>query len=317
MKNVIVITMIMALMATAAFAGIHPDQFRSLDKVTPHKIGPTSYKVGNLDCSGAVEVALDNIYFGDNTGQPNNVTSYSCSFWDESGGEVVYHLFLAEPTMFSASITPNGCDLDLAVLDQCDENDGCLIVVNSGVETLEPVSGDIFFVVDGYAGAECSFSFELVTEELPPPPEPTDFCDSIENVFGTEFSGSTCNGVNAISSLGCEAFTEEGLEYYYEIFMPAASSFTADVTNTADGALWVLDNCSDPVGCLAYADDTLSGDTETIFYENNSGEDIWVYLVVDSYGVGSCGDYTMTFSASGGAVATEGQAFGTLKASFR
>ena len=78
--------------------------------------------------------ALKTTYFGDNTGQPNNVTTYGCSLWDESGGEVVYHLFLPEPTMFSASITPNGCDLDLAVLDQCDENDGCLIVVTSGVE---------------------------------------------------------------------------------------------------------------------------------------------------------------------------------------
>jgi hypothetical protein len=316
MKKLLVITMVLTFVAGTAMAGgLDSKDFRSIDKEIPVKdSAPAGTKVGNLDCSGMIEVSLDNVYVGDNTGAVNNVTTYSCSSFNESGGEVVYHLFLSEPAMFEGYITTDGCDLDIAVLDQCDEDLGCLIVVDSGVSTNVPITGDVYFVVDGYNGAGCAFTFTLDSVDLP---QPVGFCDAVENVFGTYFTGNTCAGVNNISELGCETYTEDGLEYYYEIFMPAGSSFTADVTNTADGALWVVDACEDPIGCLAYADDSFSGDTETISYSNNTAEDMWVYLVVDSWGTDSCGDYEMDFAATGGAVATEGSTFGNFKAMYR
>ena len=72
---------------------------------------------GQLDCSGAIEISLDNVYTGDNTGLISNVAGYGCGYWYEPGGEVVYHLFLASPAMFEATIEGSYCDLDLAVLE--------------------------------------------------------------------------------------------------------------------------------------------------------------------------------------------------------
>jgi hypothetical protein len=305
---------ILAILAIASAAVAAPE-FRSADKLPVYKDGGAiGGDKGLLDCSGAIEISLDNSYSGDNTGLPDNVSTYGCSSWSETGGEVVYHLYLAEPTMFAASITPSGCDLDLAVLDGCDESLNCLIVVDSGVETVSPVSGDIYFVVDGYNGAGCPFTFDIATVT---PPPPASFCEMVEDVTGTEFSGSTCAGTNMIESMACGTYSEAGLEYYYEIMMPAGSSFTADVTNTADGALWLVDACADPMNCLAYADDTYTGGTESISYTNASGSDMMVYLVIDSWGADTCGDYTMSFTASGGAVAEEGVSFGAAKAMFR
>ncbi len=317
MKKMLVIAIAISLVASAAWAGVSPDAFNSTSKITPIKDSAAGTKLGLLDCSSAIEISLDVVYSGDNTGAANNISAYGCSTWDESGGEVIYHLFLSEPTMFEGTLTPSGCDLDLAVLDQCDEDLGCLIVVDSGVVTNVPVSGDFYFVVDGFGGAGCAFTLEIASAATPPPPPVVDFCDSVEDVFGTYFTGTTCAGVNNVSALGCEVYTENGLEYYYEIFMPAGSEFTATVTNTADGALWVVDACADPLNCLAYADDTLSGDPETVAYSNASANDMYVYLVIDSWNTDTCGDYTMDFVATGGAVAVEEAAFGTVKALYR
>ncbi|MBE0567888.1 MAG: hypothetical protein IH621_18180 [Krumholzibacteria bacterium] len=313
MRNTIVAIIALALVAGAASAG--PDGILSSTSKIPVVKESGEPNKGLLDCSGAIEISLDNVYYGDNTGMPNNVTTYGCSTWNESGGEVVYHLYLAEPAMFEAYITPSGCDLDLAVLDQCDEDLGCLIVVDSGVVTNVPVTGDFYFVVDGYAGAECPFTFEIISV---PVPEPVEFCSAVEEVYGTYFEGDTCGGVNNIATLDCGDYTENGLEYYYEVFMPAGSTFTADVTYaTADGALWVLDACNEPFNCLGYADNTLSGETETVTYTNDTGSDTYVYLVIDSWGTGACGTYVMDFASTGGAIPAESRSFGNVKAMFR
>jgi hypothetical protein len=317
MKKMLVIAIAISLVASAAWAGVTPDAFSSGSKIIPIKDSASGTKIGLLDCAGATEISLDVLYSGDNTGAANNVSTYGCSTWNEAGGEVIFHIFLATPTMWTGTISNMvGGDLDLAVLDQCDEDLGCLIVVDSSVITNVPVSGDFYFVVDGYNGAASSFDF-ILEENVIIPPDPIDFCGAVEDVFGTDFTGTTCTGVNNVSSLGCETYTEAGLEYYYEIFMPAGSTFTADVTNTADGALWVVDACTDPINCLAYADDTFSGDTETVTYSNVTANDMYVYLVVDSWGADSCGDYDMTLTQSGGVVAVEEAAFGAVKALYR
>ncbi len=304
-----------AVLLTVALAGMaFAGPFRSLDKPVV-KQSAVELNRGMLDCSNVIEVSLNNTYYGDNTGAPNNVTTYGCSTWDESGGEVVFHLYLDTPAMFEAFITPDGCDLDMAVLDQCDEDLGCLIVADSGVETSSPLTGDFYFVVDGYAGAACTFTFTI--NELAPP-EPVGFCDAVDVVTvqnGEVITGDTCDGVNNIASLDCGSYTENGLEDYYEIVMPAGSTITATVTyDTADGALWLLDGCSEPFSCLAYADDTLDGDSEVISYTNTSGADMVVYLVVDSWGTDACGTYTLEFASDGGAVANEMMSFGAVKA---
>ena len=133
-------------------------------------------------------------------------------------------------------------------------------------------------------------------------------------------SADFLEGGAAIAGIeGGQLMAEAGVEDYYEIEMPAGSSFTATVTNTADGALWVVGECEAVGGaftCLGYADDTFTGDPEVVSYTNTSGSAMTVYLVVDSYS-SSCGTYDMVFDSTGGAVANENMSMGSVKALFR
>ena len=214
----------LVLSAGLAAAG----DFSPLQKNQPQKAPGIAVARGMLDCSGAIEIGLGDTYDGTTVGAPNNVGVYGCNTWDESGGEVVFHMFLAEPMMFEGTLTPaDGCDLDLAVLDQCDEDLGCLIVVDTGVVTNSPVHGDFYFVVDGYAGAACDFSLALV-EVVPPPP--ANACDvaTILLCQDTALSGDTCDGRNDISSEDCSAYTEAGLEDWYEVTLNPDGEFDRD-----------------------------------------------------------------------------------------
>lgn len=178
------------------------------------------------------------------------------------------------------------------------------------------------FVYAGTDGADHHFDAVVFgdTAWTPPPPPDVDFCGMVEDASGTGlFFGDTCDGMNLVEALGCEAYGEAGLEDYYEIEIAAGGTFTATVTNTADGALWVLGECIAPNGaftCLAYADATFTGDAEVVTYTNTSGSAQTVYLVVDSWGAGSCGTYEMDFQGTG-AVANEYQSFGQIKSTWR
>lgn len=293
MRIITVMCVALILAAGVANAGT----FQPLTKME-NKPGTGGESKGTLDCTGAIEVDLGETHYGDNTGGVNNVTYYDCSYWNESGPEVVYHLYLSSPTMFIVTLNSLGtADLDLAVLDQCDEVLGCLIVVDTGVETTAPVSGDFYFVVDGYSGAAGPYELIFEEGEVHPPA-----CDVVvQAIPGSEgqivpegvfpLSGSTCDSENYLGYLDCADYTENGLDNWYEITLLPGGSFTATITNSADGALWVVDACAEPIGCLAYADNTFSGTAEAVTYLNNTGGNQTVYLVVDSFGSATCGTY--------------------------
>lgn len=275
---------------------------------------PGAVATGQLDCAGAVAIALGGSYAGDNTGAPNNVTTYGCSAWNEAGGEIVHRLSLASPTRFRATILDATCDLDLIVLNACDEGAAhCLAVVDNGFVTDRPVSGEFFLVVDGFAGAACPFT--LAVEEIPP----ASVCDAAEPLFCADqpLAGDTCDGENAVVTAGCLAYAENGREEIYTVTLRPGGEFTASVTFPAqDAALWVLDACAEPWNCLAGADDTYAGGTETITYRNTTGATQAVYLVVDSWGE-SCGAFAGTLSCSPGEVAAGGPSWGGVKARYR
>ncbi|MBK8166982.1 MAG: hypothetical protein IPK64_13665 [bacterium] len=313
LKSLLTLTLVLSLAGAAFAADLHDTSKIPVSKAPA--IGVTSAQA--LDCSGAIELSLslgDNVYTGTTVGAPNNVTTYSCSGWNESGGEVVYHVTMPADAIWEVGLTDMTADLDLAVLDACDENLGCLIVVDSGVYVSEPLPGEYYFVVDGYGGATGPFTITFTLTDFVPPPS---MCDLIQDVTGTYFTGDTCDGFNNVSVEDCGAYTENGLEHYYEIQVPAGCYFTANVTyDTADGALWVLDSCAPGYACVGYADDTLDGDLETVTYTNATGAMQTVILVLDSWGTAACGTYTFDF-VTDCAVATEVESFGGVKALFR
>ncbi len=215
------------------------------------------------------------------------------------------------------------------------EIDGAVVYDFNLEEVNNFVWAEIQIDLEVYAGSMINIAFRYVGDDgadhhldaiqvgaytPPPPPPAVTFCADVIDASGTGmFYGDTCDGVNLISALGCEAYTENGFEDYYEIVMPAGSSFTATVTNTADGALWVVAECEADGGaftCLGYADATFGGDPEVVSYTNTGGDTV-VYLVVDSWGTDSCGTYDMNFESVGGAVANEDMSMGAVKALFR
>jgi hypothetical protein len=271
--------------------------------------------LGTLDCSGAVEVDLNvGVYTGDTTGAPNNVTTYGCSAWTESGGEVVYHVTFPADVTWEVGLSGMAADQDLVVLDACDEATGCLIVVDSGVYVSAPYPGEFWFVVDGYGGANGAYTLTFTTTPYVAPPT---MCALVQDVTGTSFTGDTCDGYNNVSAEACGAYTENGLEHYYEIVVPAGCNFTANVTYAIeDAALWLLDSCAPGYTCLGFADDTLDGDTETLVYTNAGAASQVVYLVVDSWGTAACGTSQFDF-VSDCAVPAETTSFGSVKSMFR
>lgn len=289
------------LMAAPAFAGANPDAFQSINKGPERGAGQPGETNKALDCGSAISVMLDNTYSGTTVGAPSLVSTYGCSPWSESGPEVVYILELTEPTMFTIDVVPEaGVDLDLAVLDACDPDLGCLIVVDTGVETLSPLTGTFYLVVEGYGGAAGAYDLVLETQSLP---VPLNFCEQLlPPIPGMEgeivpagsfdFNGDTCDGTNDFASLPCGEYTENGYEDYWEFMLLPGGSIDVAVTSEADGALWLVDNCAEPINCLAYADNSFLGETEEISYTNLGDFPQLLILVVDSYGTDSCGSYT-------------------------
>jgi hypothetical protein len=211
----------------------------------------------------------------------------------------------------------------LEVYNFCAENGGVSFAweeVQVDLAAYEGTTANFTFRYAGDDGADQYLDGVQIGQYTPPPP-PADisFCGMVYEGTGTTFTGDTCGGQNLVSSLGCDAYSENGLENYYEIQVPSGCYFTATVTNVKDGALWVLGNCTAPGGaytCLGYADDTFTGQAEVITYTNSTGSNQIVYLVIDSYGTATCGAYTFQF-ATDCAVATEGASFGSVKALFR
>ena len=315
MRNLLKLLSVAAVLVLAAsLAAAGTLQTTSKDRI--EKDSYIGMDRGMLDCSGQIELLDGVTAYGTNVGAVNNVSMYGCSSWSETGGEVVYHMYLDGWYDWAMVINMGGCDLDIAVLNMCDEDLGCIGVVDSSVNGINGWTGDVYFVVDGYNGAACTFD---ITVTLTPftPPEPVAFCDLVQAVDGVGiFSGDTCDGQNLVSELDCISYAEAGFEHYYAVTMPAGSSFTVDLVHSVDSAIWVLDACAEPFTCLAGADEVYPDTGEFVSYAN-PGADTVVYLVIDSYGADSCGPYEFTFTPAGGAVANEVMSFGGVKALFK
>jgi len=177
------------LVATTAFAG---------DKVRTEQ--PQAISKGALDCTNAIPIACGGTASGDNTGMPNNVVNYSCTTYNENGGEVVYELVLPGPecNIVTVTMTPlEGDDLDLFFLGSCEETDCIDHSTTISTETIETpclVPGTYYIVVDGYGysppGAEGPFDIQVECTVCECPEEPC--CPSIYVCYVEDFNISGC-----------------------------------------------------------------------------------------------------------------------------
>jgi len=115
---------------------------------------------GDLDCSGAIPIAVGETIWTNNFDSPKNVPGYPvCIDWDEPGGEVVFELTIDEPCSdigISLWYRPDFFDLDWFLLGSCDEDD-CIEYDDYGwyVDCLDP--GTYYIVVDDYEDDQCVF----------------------------------------------------------------------------------------------------------------------------------------------------------------
>jgi hypothetical protein len=268
-----------------------------------------------LVCDSAADLAIGATVSGTTVGAPNNVSTYACSEWNESGGEVVYRLSITSPQWIEISLTSD-CDLDVALLSGCDAGADCLIVGDTGVRSSAPVSGEFYVVVDGFNGASCDFQIS-VTAFVPSVADPA-VCASAELTScvypdGT-LQGTTCGNSDSIRDLECAYSLADGADRSYRFRVQPRGWIVATLSMpTADGVLWLLGECGEATECLAYSDTGLDGEDEAVIYQNLTGVPQNIYLVVDSFDEASCAEFTVDLRCNGTVVGVEGTSWSTLK----
>jgi len=215
-----------ALISVAALAGARTEKLH----VQPGQVQPRQ----DLDCTSAFPASCGGggLTLADNTGAATNVDFYSCSGWNESGGEQIFELVLTGPGdyMVSAVLEPVGCDLDIFFLGSCDEAD-CIEYGDEGFLVSSPLPpGTYYVVVDGHEGAECEFTLAVTCESLFVPCCPLldvcvsyDFNDSDHGFWTVPCGGTsvwewlpvpqggreTCDGESAENLLGTGSFDDD------------------------------------------------------------------------------------------------------------
>ncbi len=159
--------------------------------------------------------------------------------------------------------------------------------------------------------------------DVPPPPEApeNDTCDGAiviaPGAFDLAGDLTAANDDYDPGSGGCTGYAAAGNDAVYAVHLEPGDRLTATYTNVADGSLYLISDCADPVGsCVAGADDTVGGQDEVIDFTNEGDAAMDLYLVVDCYGSGNGGTYTLV-GVLEGTVPVEATSWTSLKSSFR
>ncbi len=227
----------------------------------------------------------------DTTDGPTELPGYNCAPWSEEGPEHVYRLdVLSELELWAGLRDIAEEDLDLFLLNDCD-TDSCLVGANTEFSIqLQP--GTYYLIVDG-AGtsspAAGPYAVAWETRYLDLPPATCDESIDTEVFYGGNvipIEGNLFGQTNYVQTYDCSPIIERGGEAWYAITLQQYHNFTVTTTVLApdlDAALWLFDTCGPTASCLAFADEAISGQPESLSWTNNSEEAITVYLALDSH----------------------------------
>ncbi len=302
-RTLLVLTVVLTLAVGPALAG----------KI---KTDPVLTSRGALDCSGAIPLACGDLVSGDNTGMPNNVETYSCTGWTESGGEVVYTFTLDGDYSVTGTLSNMGADLDIWLLGSCDESD-CLAYGNTSF-TADLAAGTYYVVVDGYNGAESTFDLALECNPILPPPtelpggETCADAVDLQQASLNRFSVDLTTYANDYFECGSFSWSFNGPDAVYKIYLQAGETFTATESGSCDMAMYLVTDCADTYGSsVACSDNCCSGADEVISYVAEA--EGWYYLIVDAYTGSGC-PVVITIDAP---VANENASWGAVKAQYK
>ncbi len=191
--------------------------------------------------------------------------------------------------------------------------------------TYTATSGGTFYV--GFAGFSASYIGiykGFINCTLPQPPPVNDLCAGalpIEcgniNVSGTTASANNDYTPLASGTGGCTGFPAVGKDVVYVINAAGSDAISLSYTSSAaDGSIYLITNCGSPgTSCVAGADATLTGAAETLNYTfPTSGI---YYLVLDNYGTGAGGAFTLTGTMTCHVVPANRKTWGALKSYYR
>lgn len=164
-------------------------------------------------------------------------------------------------------------------------------------------AGEYNILVRGYVDSSVGF-YQLFLNCIPP--LENDTCEDaeangyvIERCSAGSIQGNSSGAVNdyALGTPSCTGFSTNGLDVVY--YMDLNAGDVCDFVYTSincDGSFYIVTDCADPTGtCVVGADDTLTGDPESILG--------WVvpatgryYLVLDNWSSGCGGDWILDYS---------------------
>ena len=262
-------------------------------------------------------------------GSTNQITTYSCSYWNESGPEYTYRFVPSTSGSVTVTLSNMSADPDIFVLDGTGENcsaSNCITYGDTAV-TFNALAGQTYFlVVDGYDGAISDYTINVTCAGGPTPtptntPTPTATHTPTPTITPTPTATPTSGGIcipdfdlacgysdtwnnggagstNQITTYSCSYWNESGPEYTYRFVPSTSGSVTVTLSNmSADPDIFVLDgtgeNCS-ASNCITY------GDTAVTF---NALAGQTYFLVVDGYD-GAISDYTINVTCAGGPTPT-------------
>ena len=133
-----------------------------------------------------------------------------------------------------------------------------------------------------------------------PQPPPNDTCAGaidIADCTSGHLEGNTSAATNdyALGSPSCTGFSTAGKDVVYRLTMNAGDVVHLVYTQLqADGAFYIVSDCSNPTGtCLVGADQTVTGQAETIDYTFTAGG--IYYLILDAYTSNGGGPWTLDY----------------------
>lgn len=165
-----------------------------------------------------------------------------------------------------------------------------------------PYTGVYNVKVRGY-GSSTTGNYGLsIRCSTPPPPQGNDTCAGaidIPRCSAGSLNGDTGSMNNDYDpgSGGCASgYAEAGKDAVYVMNLQAGDVVDLSYTQISyDTSFYIVTDCANVAGsCVAGADDTFTGEAETIHYVAAAAGAY--YVILDSYGTGTGGAWTMDFS---------------------
>jgi len=155
---------------------------------------------GNLNCAGAPALTCGTPFSGNTSTGQNNVESYGCNNWSETGKEKVHTFTPTENGAFSAVLTGYQGDKDVYILSACDPSQCVGNVASDTAYFANAIANTTYYLVvdadDGSSGA-----YTLQVNCFADPCEGLNLISSSMPVSEGESNGSASVSISGLNNL--------------------------------------------------------------------------------------------------------------------